>query len=60
MKSEKGMTLVALALTVIVLLILAGVAIYMVVGPDGVLTTSNKTSSENISNNTTVENNINE
>lgn len=62
MKNEKGMTLVALVLTIIVLLILAAVAIYMVVGPDGVLKASSKNeiSSENTVNNTAVENNINE
>ena len=37
MKSNKGITLVALVITIIVLLILAGVSISMVVGENGVL-----------------------
>lgn len=67
MKNQKGMALVTLVIAIIVLIVLAAVAIYMVVGPDGVLVNSqskNETSSENIiSNNTTVpevDNNINE
>lgn len=67
MKDQKGMALVTLVLAIIVLLVLAAVAIYMVVGPEGVLTSSqnqNETSSENIINNNTtvpeVENNINQ
>lgn len=67
MKNQKGMALVTLVLAIIVLIILAAVAIYMVVGPEGVLTNSqnkNETSSQNtIDNNTTVpevENNINQ
>ncbi|MBR2289121.1 MAG: hypothetical protein IJ867_00460 [Clostridia bacterium] len=47
MKSNKGITLVALVITIIVLLILAGVSISLVVGDNGVLTrasdSSNKT-----------------
>lgn len=39
-KSEKGITLVALIITVIVLLILAGVAISTVMGNEGILTKS--------------------
>ena len=38
MKSNKGITLVALVITIIVLLILAGVSISLVVGDNGVLT----------------------
>ena len=38
MKNNKGITLVALVITIIVLLILAGVSISMVVGENGVLT----------------------
>ena len=38
MKSKKGITLVALVITIIVLLILAGVSISLVVGDNGVLT----------------------
>ena len=37
MKNNKGITLVALVITIIVLLILAGVSISMVVGENGVL-----------------------
>ena len=37
MKNEKGITLIALIITIIVLLILAGVSISMVVGENGVL-----------------------
>lgn len=39
-KEEKGITLVALVITIIVLLILAGVSISLVVGQNGVLTQS--------------------
>ena len=38
MKNQKGITLVALVITIIVLLILAGVSISLVVGQNGVLT----------------------
>ena len=62
MKNEKGMALVTLVLAIVVLLVLAAVAIYMVVGPEGVLTNAqnkNETTTENItSNNPEVENNI--
>ena len=37
MKNSKGITLVALVITIVVLLILAGVTISMVLGPNGVL-----------------------
>ena len=37
MKSNKGITLIALVITIIVLLILAGVSISMVVGENGIL-----------------------
>lgn len=40
MKNQKGITLVALVITIVVLLILAGVTISMVLGPNGVLTNS--------------------
>ena len=40
MKTNKGITLVALVITIIVLLILAGVSISLVVGDNGVLTQS--------------------
>lgn len=42
MKSNKGITLVALVITIIVLLILAGVSISLVVGDNGVLNQSQK------------------
>lgn len=42
MKNQKGITLIALVITIIVLLILAGVTIYMLTGPSGVLTNSQK------------------
>ena len=38
MKNQKGITLVALVITIIVLLILAGVSISLVLGQNGVLT----------------------
>ena len=38
MRNQKGITLVALVITIIVLLILAGVSISLVVGQNGVLT----------------------
>lgn len=44
MKSNKGITLVALVITIIVLLILAGVSIALVVGDNGVLTQSKNSS----------------
>lgn len=40
MKNQKGITLVALVITIVVLLILAYVTIFMVIGPNGVLTNS--------------------
>lgn len=43
-KQEKGVTLVALVITIIVLLILAGVSISMVAGDNGVLTKASKSS----------------
>lgn len=42
MRNQKGITLVALVITIVVLLILAGVTISMVMGPNGVLTNANK------------------
>lgn len=38
MKSQKGVTLVALVITIVVLLILAGVTLTMVISPDNVVT----------------------
>ena len=37
MKSNKGITLVALVVTIIVLIILAGISISLVLGNDGIL-----------------------
>lgn len=56
MKNQKGISLVTLALTIIVLLILAGVAVYMVIGPDGVLTV-NKKEEQNTNNTSIIEGN---
>ncbi len=43
LKNQKGITLVALVITVIVLLILAGVTLRMVIGPSGVIEQTNNT-----------------
>ena len=43
MKNQKGITLVALIITIIVMLILAGVSISLVVGDNGVLTQAQNT-----------------
>ena len=42
MKKDKGLTLVALVITIIVLLILAGVALATVTGNDSILENANK------------------
>ncbi|MBR3133172.1 MAG: prepilin-type N-terminal cleavage/methylation domain-containing protein [Clostridia bacterium] len=42
LKNQKGITLIALVITIIVLLILAGVTIAMVVGDNGIITRSNE------------------
>ena len=42
MKNQKGITLIALVITIIVLLILAGVSIAMLTGKNGILTQTNK------------------
>lgn len=47
LKQEKGITLIALVITIIVLLILAGVTIAMLSGENGILTRSTQTRSEN-------------
>lgn len=44
MKNQKGITLIALVVTIIVLLILAGVSIAMLTGDNGILTNSTKAS----------------
>lgn len=41
LKNQKGITLIALVITIIVLLILAGVSIAMLTGPNGLLTRAN-------------------
>ncbi len=47
MKNNKGITLIALVVTIIVLLILAAVSIAMLTGDNGILTNASKTSTEN-------------
>ena len=46
MKNQKGVTLIALVVTIVVLLILAGVAIAMLRGDNGILTETTKAASE--------------
>lgn len=46
MKNQKGITLIALVVTIIVLLILAGVSIAMLTGDNGILTNASKSSYE--------------
>ena len=46
MKSKKGVTLIALVITIIVLLILAGVSISLVVGDSGVFTEADQATSQ--------------
>lgn len=45
-KKEKGITLVALVVTIVVLLILAGVSISLVVGQNGIVTKSKQARDE--------------
>ena len=47
MKNNKGITLIALVVTIIVLLILAAVSIAMLTGDNGIITNAKKTSTEN-------------
>ena len=42
MRNQKGITLIALVITIIVLLILAGVSIAMLTGSNGILTQANR------------------
>ena len=42
MRNQKGITLIALVITIIVLLILAGVSIAMLTGENGILTNANE------------------
>lgn len=46
MKNNKGITLIALVITIIVLLILAGVSIAMLTGNNGILTQANNAKSD--------------
>lgn len=46
LKENKGVTLVALVITIIVLLILAGVTLSMVMGDSGIFSKANKASTE--------------
>lgn len=48
MKNQKGITLIALVITIIVLLILAGVAIAMLSGENGILTRAKEASNDTI------------
>ena len=45
-KNKKGITLIALVITIIVLLILAGVSIAMLTGQNGILTQAQRAKSE--------------
>lgn len=45
-KKEKGITLIALVVTIVVLLILAGVTIAMLTGDNGILTQARKAKEE--------------
>lgn len=47
LRNQKGITLVALVITIIVLLILAGVTISMVLGQNGILNQANQAKAEN-------------
>lgn len=48
MKEQKGITLIALVITIIVLLILAGVSIAMLTGQNGILTQANNSKTETV------------
>ena len=50
MKKQRGITLIALVITIIVLLILAGVSIAMLTGENGILTQAQNAKSETIKN----------
>ena len=47
MKNQKGITLIALVITIIVLLILAGITIAMLTGENGILSKSKSAKAEN-------------
>lgn len=46
MRKEKGITLIALVVTIVVLLILAGVSISMLTGENGIVTQASKANEE--------------
>ena len=46
LKSKKGITIIALIITVVVLLILAGISVSLVVDKDGLLNSSKETKEE--------------
>ena len=46
MREQKGITLIALVITIIVLLILAGVSIAMLTGENGILTKATQSTKE--------------
>lgn len=48
MRNQRGITLIALVITIIVLLILAGVSIAMLTGDNGILTKSNQAKEETV------------
>ena len=48
MKNQKGITLIALVITIIVLLILAGVSIAMLTGNNGILTQATNANTQNL------------
>lgn len=48
MKNQKGITLIALVITIIVLLILAGITIAMLTGENGLLTKAGDSASKNV------------
>ena len=47
MKNQKGITLVALVVTIVVLLILAGTSIAMLQGDNGIITNAQKSAAAN-------------
>lgn len=47
MKDQKGITLIALVITIIVLLILAGITIAMLSGPNGILSKASESAVQN-------------
>lgn len=47
-KQEEGITLIALVITIIILIILAGVTINMVIGPDGLIKQAQRAKSDTL------------